>query len=59
MDSSIHTAINFLTNTNLQPYSGDSGATYFIQMAVQTFLLFVSAGTSLAVVVAVYWQTPV
>ncbi|QMW00336.1 potassium-transporting ATPase subunit KdpA [Spirosoma foliorum] len=49
----INTAISFLTSTNLQHYSGESGATYFSQMAVLTFLQFVSAGTSLAVGVAV------
>ncbi|UFH57404.1 potassium-transporting ATPase subunit KdpA [Spirosoma sp. KNUC1025] len=49
----INTAISFLTSTNLQHYSGESGATYFTQMAVLTFLQFVSAGTSLAVGVAV------
>ena len=48
-----NTAISFLTSTNLQHYSGESGATYFTQMAVLTFLQFVSAGTSLAVGVAV------
>ncbi|MFD2569092.1 potassium-transporting ATPase subunit KdpA [Spirosoma soli] len=49
----LNTAISFLTSTNLQHYSGESGATYFTQMAVVTFLQFVSAGTSLAVGVAV------
>lgn len=49
----INTAISFLTSTNLQHYSGENGVTYFIQMAVLTFLQFVSAGTSLAVGVAV------
>ena len=49
----LNTAISFLTSTNLQHYSGESGATYFSQMAVLTFLQFVSAGTSLAVGVAV------
>lgn len=49
----LNTAISFLTSTNLQHYSGESGATYFTQMAVLTFLQFVSAGTSLAVGVAV------
>ncbi|GAB2588803.1 potassium-transporting ATPase subunit KdpA [Spirosoma areae] len=48
-----NTAISFLTSTNLQHYSGESGATYFTQMAVLTFLQFVSAGTSLAVGVVV------
>ena len=49
----LNTAISFLTSTNLQHYSGESGATYFSQMAVLTFLQFVSGGTSLAVSVAV------
>lgn len=49
----LNTAISFLTSTNLQHYSGESGATYFTQIAVLTFLQFVSAGTSLAVGVAV------
>ncbi len=47
-----NTAISFLTSTNLQHYSGETGATYFSQMAVLTFLQFVSAGTSLATGVA-------
>ena len=49
----LNTAISFLTSTNLQHYSGESGATYFTQMAVLTFLQFVLAGTSLAVGVVV------
>ena len=49
----LNTAISFLTSTNLQHYSGENGATYFTQIAVLTFLQFVSAGTSLAVGVAV------
>lgn len=48
----LNTAISFLTSTNLQHYSGETGATYFTQMAVLTFLQFVSAGTSLATGVA-------
>src|SRR5580700_177472 len=47
-----NSAISFLTSTNLQHYSGESGATYFSQMAVFMFLQFVSAATSLAVGVA-------
>lgn len=49
----LNTVISFLTSTNLQHYSGESGATYFTQMLVLTFLQFVSAATSLAVGVAV------
>ncbi|MBO0948508.1 potassium-transporting ATPase subunit KdpA [Fibrella forsythiae] len=49
----LNTAISFLTSTNLQHYSGESGATYFTQLLVLTFLQFVAAATSLAVGVAV------
>ncbi|MBC8111473.1 MAG: potassium-transporting ATPase subunit A [Verrucomicrobia bacterium] len=49
----LNSAISFLTSTNLQHYSGETGATYLSQIAVFTFLQFVSAGTSLAVGVAV------
>lgn len=49
----LNTAISFLTSTNLQHYAGETGVTYFTQLAVLTFLQFVSAATSLAVGVAV------
>ena len=49
----LHTGVSFLTSTNTQHYSGETGASYFAQMAVFTFLQFVSAGTSLAAGVAV------
>ena len=49
----INSAISFLTSTNLQHYSGESGATYLSQMGVFMFLQFVSAATSLSVGVAV------
>jgi K+-transporting ATPase ATPase A chain len=49
----LHTGISFLTSTNAQHYSGETGAAYFTQLAVLGFLQFVSAGTSLAVGVAV------
>jgi potassium-transporting ATPase potassium-binding subunit len=48
-----NSAISFLTSTNLQHYSGETGATYFSQIAVFMFLQFVSAAVSLAVGVAV------
>ncbi len=48
----LNTAISFLTSTNLQHYSGETGATYFSQMVVLMFLQFVSAATSLTVGVA-------
>ncbi|RNL94526.1 potassium-transporting ATPase subunit KdpA [Sinomicrobium pectinilyticum] len=43
-----NTAISFMTNTNLQHYSGETGASYFTQLAVFTWLQFVSAGTGMA-----------
>lgn len=49
----VNSAVSFLTSTNLQHYSGESGATYFSQIGVFMFLQFVSAATSLAVGVAV------
>lgn len=44
-----NTAVSFMTNTNLQHYSGETGASYFSQLAVFCFLQFVSAGTGIAV----------
>lgn len=49
----LHTAVSFLTSTNAQHYAGETGAMYFSQLAVFTFLQFVSAGTSLAAGLAV------
>ncbi len=43
-----NTAASFTTNTNLQHYSGESTASYFTQLAVFTWLQFVSAGTGIA-----------
>src|ERR1700743_1004880 len=49
----LNSAVSFLTSTNLQHYSGESGASYLSQVGVFTFLQFVSAGTSLAAGVAI------
>ncbi len=49
----MNSVISFLTSTNLQHYSGESGATYLSQLSVFMFLQFVSAATSLCVGVAV------
>jgi K+-transporting ATPase ATPase A chain len=46
--TAFNTAISFMTNTNLQHYSGESGATYLTQLLVFCFLQFVSAGTGIA-----------
>lgn len=43
-----NTAVSFTTNTNLQHYSGESGASYFTQLLVFCWLQFVSAATGIA-----------
>ena len=40
---SFNTIISFMTNTNLQHYSGESGLSYLSQMLVITYMMFVSA----------------
>lgn len=47
-DLAFNTAISFLVNCDLQHYSGESGLSYLSQMAVITFLQFVSAATGMA-----------
>jgi potassium-transporting ATPase potassium-binding subunit len=49
---SFNTAISFITNTNLQHYSGEWGLSYFSQMAAITFLMFTSAATGFAAAAA-------
>lgn len=46
--TAFNTAISFMTNTNLQHYSGETGASYFTQLLVFCFLQFVSAATGIA-----------
>lgn len=53
-DLSFNTAISFVVNCNLQHYSGESGLTYLTQLAVITFLQFVSAATGIAALVVVF-----
>jgi K+-transporting ATPase ATPase A chain len=53
-DLAFNTALSFLTNTNLQDYSGESGATYFTQTFVFMFLQFVSAATGIAAMMVVF-----
>jgi K+-transporting ATPase ATPase A chain len=43
-----NTAVSFTTNTNLQHYSGETGASYFSQLLVFCWLQFVSAATGIA-----------
>lgn len=45
---SFNTIISFMTNTNLQDYSGESGLTYLSQMLVIIFMMFTSAATGFA-----------
>lgn len=46
--TAFNTAVSFMTNTNLQHYSGETGATYLTQLLVFCFLQFVSAATGIA-----------
>ena len=43
-----NTIISFMTNTNLQHYSGESGLSYLSQMLVIIFMMFVSAASGYA-----------
>lgn len=45
--------VSFVTNTNWQAYSGEAQLSYLAQMAGLTVQSFVSAGTGMAVAVAV------
>lgn len=47
-----NTAVSFMTNTNLQHYSGESGLSYLGQMIGILFMMFAAPGTALAVAVA-------
>ncbi len=51
-DLSFNTIISFMTNTNLQHYSGESGLTYLSQMVVITFMMFTSAASGYAACMA-------
>jgi potassium-transporting ATPase potassium-binding subunit len=52
-DLAFNTIISFMVNCDLQHYSGESGVTYLTQLAVVTFLQFVSAATGIAMLVGV------
>lgn len=49
---SFNTIISFMTNTNLQHYSGESGLSYLSQMFVIIMMMFTSAATGYAACVA-------
>ena len=48
-----NTISSFVTNTNLQHYSGETGLSYLSQIIVITFLQFVTAATGVAACVAI------
>lgn len=52
--TAFNTAISFMTNTNLQHYSGETGASYLTQLLLFCFLQFVSAATGIAVMAALF-----
>lgn len=47
-----NTVISFMTNTDLQHYSGESGLSYFSQIMVIIFLMFTSSATGFSVCMA-------
>jgi K+-transporting ATPase ATPase A chain len=51
-DLAFNTAVSFVTNTSWQAYSGESTLSYFAQMAGICVQSFTSAGTGMAVAVA-------
>lgn len=50
----LNTAASFLTNTNIQHYSGESGLSYLSQMAVIIFLMFTTPATGIALCMAFF-----
>lgn len=52
-DLAFNTAASFITNTNWQAYAGESTLSYLTQMLGLTVQNFVSAGTGMAVLVAI------
>src|ERR1700712_4461558 len=53
VDLAFNTAISFVSNTNLQHYSGETGVSYFGQLVLQLFQ-FISAGAGMAAAVLVF-----
>ena len=51
-DSSLNTAVSFVTNTNWQGYGGETTMSYLTQMLGLTVQNFVSAATGMAILVA-------
>ena len=53
-DLAFNTIVSFVTNTNLQHYSGETGLTYLTQLFVVCFFQFVSAATGIACLIALF-----
>ncbi len=53
-DLAFNTAVSFISNTNLQHYSGESSMSYLGQLGALTFFQFVSAGTGMAMCIVVF-----
>ncbi|MTH53436.1 potassium-transporting ATPase subunit A [Bacillus mangrovi] len=51
---SFNTISSFVTNTNLQHYSGESGLSYLSQMMVIMYLMFTTPATGLAICIAFF-----
>ncbi len=52
-DLAFNTSISFISNTNLQHYSGETGVSYLGQLVLMLFQ-FISAGTGIAVCIIVF-----
>lgn len=52
-DCAFNTAVSFVSNTNLQHYSGETMVSYFGQLVLQLFQ-FISAGTGIAICAVVF-----
>ncbi|OLV18923.1 potassium-transporting ATPase subunit KdpA [Deinococcus marmoris] len=52
-DTALHTAASFITNTNQQHYSGQSGLSYFSQLVAIVTLQFVTPAVGMAALFAV------
>ncbi|MCZ0212001.1 potassium-transporting ATPase subunit KdpA, partial [Streptomyces sp. UMAF16] len=52
-DLAFNTAVSFISNTNLQHYSGETGMSYLGQLVLMLFQ-FISAGCGMAICVVVF-----
>lgn len=48
VDLAFHTAISFITNTDLQHYSGEQSLTVFSQVVALTFIMFVAPASAIS-----------